>query len=807
MRVPLSWLGEFVTWRGSVGALADRLLMAGLEVDRIEEVGRLDPRVLVGRLAAVEPHPQADRLQVCRVEAGRAGTLTIVSAAPGLAAGRLVAAALPGARLADGTPVAAATLRGIESAGVLCSEAELGLGDDAGRVLELPADAAPGTPLVELPGIADTVLELEVTPNRGDWLSILGIAREVAAVSGVRLRQRPPRVRESDRPAATDVAVEVEAPDLCPRYCARVVRQVRVAPSPLWLRLRLRRAGMRAINGIVDATNHVMIERGQPLHAFDLERLAERRIVVRRARPTERIVTLDGVERGLDADDLVIADGRGPVAIAGVMGGQDSEVTDATRTVVLESAFFAPVAVRRTTRRMALASQAAYRFERRVDPAMVREALDGVAALIARITGGRVAPGVVESDAGTLRRESTVTIRLRTRRAARLLGTAYPRGEVARRLRALGCRCRPSGEALLVTPPTYRGDLRIEEDLIEEIARVGGYDAIPITMPEVTLAEGDPGDARRLTRRLRRLLVAEGLTEMVTLAFTDAETNRRLPGFVGGGLEPLAVRNPLSSETGELRRSPLAGVFRALRLNVAQGASFVGAFEIGKGYGRDGTGVRREPGALTFLLHGAWPPQGAERSGAATDFLDLKGVATNVLAGLGLGEDRVRWQPAGEVPFLHPGQAAVAEVGGDALGVIGALHPEIVHAADLSGEVWVGELDLQKLAHYRPRRVALKPLPRFPAVTRDLAVLVEESFGAGEIVEEIRTLGNPQIESVRLFDCYRGAPVPPGKKSLAYSIAYRAADRTLTDDEVNALHAEVVARLGGKFRLEVRGVS
>jgi phenylalanyl-tRNA synthetase beta chain len=807
MRVPLGWLGEFVTWRSSTGALADRLMMAGIEVDRIEEVGRLDAGVIGGRLVAVEPHPQADRLSVCRVDAGRAGIVTIVSGAPGLVPGEIVAAALPGARLADGKPVAAANLRGVESAGVLCSEAEVGLGDDAGRVLVLPADVAPGTPLVELPGVADTVLELEVTPNRGDWLSILGIAREVAAVSGVRLRQRRPRLRESGRPAATDVEVRVEAPDLCPRYCARIVRNVRVAQSPLWLRLRLRRAGVRAINGIVDATNHLMIERGQPLHAFDLERLAEQRIVVRRARPSERIVTLDGIDRALDPDDLVIADGRGPVALAGVMGGQDSEVTDATRTVLLESAFFAPVSVRRTTRRTGLASQAAYRFERRVDPAMVREALDGAAALVARVAGGRIAPGVVESDAGTLRREGAVTIRLRTRRAARLLGTAYPRGEIARRLRALGCRCRPSGETVLVTPPTYRGDLRIEEDLIEEIARVGGYDAIPVTLPEVTLAGGDAGESRRFARRLRRLLVAEGLTEMVTLSFTDAETNRRLPGLVGGSLEPLAVRNPLSSETGELRRSPLAGLVRALRLNVAQGAAFVGAFEIGKGYGRDAGGVRREPGAVAFLLHGTWPPRGAERSGPATDFLDLKGVAANVLSALGLGEDRVRWQPAGEVPFLHPGQAAVAEVAGEAVGVIGALHPEIVHAADLSGEVWVGELDLQKLAHYLRARVALKPLPRFPAVTRDLAVVVEESFKAGEIVEEIRTLGNPQIESVRLFDCYRGAPIPPGKKSLAYSLAYRAADRTLTDAEVNALHADVVARLGARFELEVRGVS
>jgi phenylalanyl-tRNA synthetase beta chain len=803
VHVPLSWLAEFVTWRGATAALVDRLTMAGLEVEGVEEVGRLDRRIRVGRLTAVEAHAGADRLQVCRVDVGERAPLAVVSAAPGLAAGQLVPVALAGARLPGGRTVETADFRGVASAGLLCSEAELDLGDDASRVLVFDDALAPGTPLVELPGIADSVVSVEVTPNRGDWLSILGVAREIAAVTGARLRHPNPRLRERGAAAAREVSVRVEAPDLCPRYCARVVREVTIEPSPLWLRLRLRRAGMRAVNGVVDATNHVMLERGQPLHAFDLARVAEGRVIVRRAAAGERMTTLDGVERALVSDDLVIADPRGPVALAGVMGGQDSEVAPATRALLLESAWFAPAAVRRTARRTGLQSQASYRFERRVDPAMVREALDCVAALIARLAGGRVAPGVVQQDSGTLGRDAPA-IRLRTARTSALLGTGFPRGEVARRVRAIGARCRPNGQGLLVTPPSWRGDLRIEEDLIEEVARLGGYDSIPVTLPEAAVVSGELGETRRFSRRVRRLLVAAGLTEMVTLSFTDPETNRRLPGFVGRDLVPLAVKNPLSSETGELRRSPLSGLVRALRTNLDLGATFVGAFELGKGYGTDPGGVRREPRAVTVLLAGTRPPEGLGRSAAAVDFFDLKGVLESLLGGLDVDPARVGWRPLGEVGFLHPGKAVLVEVFGAAVGCAGALHPEIAQGCDLPAEVWVAELDFEKLGAYVPRRVAVRPLPRFPAVTRDLAAVVDEAFRAGKIIEEIRALANPQIESVRVFDCYRGAPIPPGRKSLAYSVSYRAADRTLTDDEVNALHAALLERLKTRFHLELR---
>ncbi|HYV56932.1 MAG TPA: phenylalanine--tRNA ligase subunit beta [Candidatus Nitrosopolaris sp.] len=803
MRVPLSWLAEFVSWSGSAADLAERLTMAGFPVEGITEVGRLDPRIRVGRLLAVEPHPDADRLHVCRVDVASAAPAVVVSGAPGLAAGQLVPVAFPGAHLPRGEEVQTVELRGVRSAGALCSEAELGLSDDASRVCLLPEDAVPGRSLVELPGIVDVVLEIEVTPNRGDCLSMLGVAREVAALTGNRLRQRRVRPREAGTPAAEQLRVRVDAPDLCPRYDARLVRGVRPVTSPLWLRLRLGRAGMRAVGAVVDATNYVMLERGQPLHAFDAEHLSGGEIIVRRARAGERIVTLDGVERSLEAADLVIADLRGPVAIAGVMGGGHSEVTPDTRALLLESAVFAPSAVRRTSRRLGIASQAAYRFERRVDPAATVDALDAVAALIARLAGGRVAPGVVEAAAG-LADLAPPTISLRPRRAVSILGTTLTRGEITRRLRALGARCGTGGGTIAVTPPSYRGDLLQEEDLIEEIARVGGYEAIPITLPEAPITHGADTPTRTFVQRVRTLLAGEGLAEMVTVSLTDEVTNERLPGFVGRGLAPIALRNPLSSESSVLRRSPLAGLLRALRLNLDRGAEFVGAFELGKGYGRDADGRACEPQAIAILLHGVWPPCGAERSGPTVDFLHLKGIVSNLLATLGMGDERVAWQPAGEVGFLHPGKSALVVLDGEAVGVAGALHPEIVQACDITGEVWLAELDLARLAHYVPRRVAPRPLPRFPAVTRDIAVIVDEGFRAGEIIEEVRALRDVDIESVRLFDCYRGTPVPSGKKSLAYTIAYRAPDRTLTDDEVNARHAAVLERLNHRFQLELR---
>jgi phenylalanyl-tRNA synthetase beta chain len=622
-------------------------------------------------------------------------------------------------------------------------------------------------------------------------------------VLGVRPRAARPAVRERGAPAGEQVRIRIEAPDLCPRYTARVVRGVTVGPSPFDERLRLRRAGMRPINAVVDATNLVMLEYGQPLHAFDLAHVADGLVVLRRATPGERLRSLDGVERSLSGDDLVIADAHGPIALAGVMGGQGSEVTPATRDLLLESAFFAPAAVRRTSRALGLTSQASYRFERRVDPEGIPVALDAVAGAIARRAGGVVAPGRIEEAPG-LAALAPREIRLRPPRVRALLGLELTPAEMRRRLTALGMTCRREDGVLLVQPPSWRGDLTVEEDLAEELARIGGYDAIPTTLPLVAATGADEGSDRRMVRRVRQLLAAEGLSEMVTLAFVDPETNALVSGLASERLAPVRLANPLSVELSELRRSPLVGLLRALRLNIARGAEFVGAFEVGNAFGCARDGGVRERRQIAGLLYGHWPPRGVERSGPATDFADLKGIVQNLLAGLGIPDEEVAWRPISDAGVLHPGKGARIEAGDGLLGGAGAVHPQVTQALDLAGEVWVFELDFDEVAHYRPRRVGVRGLPRFPAVTRDIAVVVDDVFLAEAILEEVRALGDPLVESASIFDCYRGAPIPEGKKSLAYTIAYRASDRTLTDDEVNAAHDRVRAHLGARFALTLR---
>ena len=642
----------------------------------------------------------------------------------------------------------------------------------------------------------DWLFEIAVTPNRGDCLSLVGIAREVAALTGAVLKAPRAKTAKRDPGSSKRIALRIGDARQCARYSARVVDDVAISPSPAWLRYRLEACGIRAVNNIVDATNYVMLETGQPLHAFDFDRLARKKIIVRSAGEIRKFTTLDGVERELEGDDLLICDDDTPVALAGVMGGLDSEVTAATRAILLESANFAPAVIRRTAKRLGLHSEASHRFERGVDADGTILALDRVASLIHEIAGGSASAGA-DLYPG---RAKPKALRLRQERIERLLGVSVELDQAEKLLRAIGLKTerQTKNRSLRVIVPPSRPDLTREADLIEEVARLRGYDSLPTALPQVQVAAKI--DFRLVwERRLRALLAGEGLSEAINHPFASENSNRNFPGL--WPTDPVAVINPLARENGELRASLIPGLIENLRLNLAHKAEGFHIFHLGKVFGFDG-GEATEHGVVAGLLYGARPRQGL-RAGEEQPmgFLEAKGIVESVLALFRLRET-AGWQRSA-AKFLHPGKAADARVNDTALGYLGEIHPDLAEALGVPPAL-VFELDLEKLLEYAPRRIVTQPLPRFPAVERDVAIVVDREFASQKITGWIHALGEPWIERAEVFDQYLGAPIPDGKKSLAYRISYRAEDKTLTDMEVNEVHRRLVNRLGEVFGAEQR---
>ena len=796
MRVSLNWLRDFVQLNMDTASLCDRLTMSGLEVDAVEELGADIAGVVVGEIVSLQPHPQADRLTACQVRMGAGPAVAVVCGATNMKAGDRVAYAPPGTTLPAGR-VDEREVRGVRSSGMLCSEAELGLSGEASGLMILDHEAPLGERLGVYLGIQDTVVEVAVPPNRGDCLSVLGIARELAALAGLRLHRQRIGVRERGAPAAGAIAVRIDDVSGCRRYAARLVRNLRLGVSPRWMQQRLLAAGLRPINNVVDVTNYVMIERGQPLHAFDYARLPRPEIVVRRAGGSRSFETLDGVCRTLEPDDLLITTGAEPVAIAGVMGGADTEVCPSTSVVLLESAWFEPSRVRRTARRLGLHSEAAFRFERGVDVGGVPVALDRAAALLAQIAAGEVAGGMVDAYPRT---ERAPSIHVRVKRVEEILGSPVTRGEITGTMKALGAgvSAGPRG-ALTVIPPTSRLDLTREIDVIEEVARVRGYDRIAPTMPAVSLDGGVVPERMRCVRELRRLLAAQGMNEAVILSFASPRLNECFRG-IGVKPAPVVIVNPMSRDESQLRLSLIGGLIGVLRQNRSQAASRAALFSVGKVFWQDAGA--REGWRLAGLLAGEVPDEGLGPRRAA-DFTDVKGVVESVLERLRLTE-QATWRPATEAPTFHPGKCAAVVIADEVVGSVGGLHPDLEVEFGTEGATRVFELDLEKVLAYLPPRPVLRELPRFPAVVRDLAIVTEEHFASHQVIRFVRDWGNPLVEHIVLFDQYVGAPIPPGKKSLAYSISYRAADRTLTDDEVNQVHAGLTAALSTALPVELR---
>lgn len=789
MRLPLSWLREWCDPPDDPAGIAERFTMAGLEVEGLTTVGNRLEGVVVAEVREVLPHPAAERLKACMAFDGER-LRPIVCGAANVRPGLRAPLALPGAMLPDGRRIETIELRGVRSEGMLCSAAELGLAEERGALLELDPALAPGMALASALGLPDHLLLFKLTPNRGDCLSVRGLARELASLYGC--AQKSPTIAPVEARSDARLAVSLERGAGCPRYLGRVVEDLDPgAHTPQWMRERLHRAGLRSIHPVVDVTNYVMLELGQPLHAFALERLSGG-IEVRRARPGERLVLLDGREIGLDPDYLVIADAQGPVALAGVMGGEGSRVREGTTAVFLESAFFAPQAVMGRARRLGLSTDAAHRFERGVDPELPRLAMERATALLLSIAGGRPGPIVEASLPEELPRRAP--IRLRRERLARVLGLRVPDAEVERILDALGLRLRADGEGWQATPPSARFDLEREEDLIEEVIRIHGYERLPaLPLSGATPPAHRPeGEVR--PDRLRAFLAARGYAEAICFAFVGEGLLARW----GMDEATVALANPLSAELAVMRPSLLPGLAEVARFNRNRQRERIRLFEIGRSFHPAPEGAPREVERLALLVCGPRHRESWCEDGAAHDFYDLKGDLEALLA---LAGYRASFEAASK-PWLHPGRSAVIVVEGRELGWIGALDPRLASRLDLPEATLACEIELAVFAR-KPLPKAVLP-PRFPSVRRDLAFELDEHLPFAAVERIVREAVGPLLVDLVLFDEYRGRGLGVGRRSLAIGLILQDSSRTLTDDEVDGLVARAVAAMQEKASARLR---
>jgi phenylalanyl-tRNA synthetase beta chain len=801
MRVSLRWLADYVDIDLPPRELAHRLTMAGLAVDSIERIGGDWEGISVGLVTKVDPHPDADRLRLTTVDLGGGEQMTVVCGAPNVAAGQKIAFGRVGARLIDGhsgEPVVltAARIRGVESAGMVCSEKELGISDEHTGILVLADDAPIGTPLEQYLG--DTIFDVAVTPNRADCLSLIGIAREVAALTGKAVREPDIAYPQEGAPIEGKVSVEIADPDLCSRYVATLIEGVRIGPSPAWMQERLVAAGMRPINNIVDITNYVMLEMGQPLHAFDFTRLGGSKIIVRRSRPGELLTTLDGEEHTLIAEMLVIADANVAVALAGVMGGANSEVEEGTTTVLLESANFNAASIRRTSIRLKARSQASGRFDKGLSPELSIIAAKRATKLMVELAGGRAAAGIVDVYP---RRAQTVRIEVPRQRLHTVLGLDLPPAEVSAVLSSLGFACRlEQPDRYIVEAPYWRTDVRIADDVAEEVARIVGYDQLPMTNLRGEVPPAIPQPLRQLRERARDILAAAGMQEVITYPLTTLDTLRQVvSGAVLAEKPPLRVANPMSSEQEYLRTTLRGSILQTLGANLRYEEGEIALFEAARVYLPSGGDLPEEQEHVTGVVGGHREDRWGHPTAEPLDFYDAKGYLQELLRGLGVKAAFIDTEVFG----LVPGRAAEVEVEGQSVGVIGQVHPRVAVAFEIESDAYLFDVAMDRLLPFVGGHRRYEPVSRFPSVAQDIALTVDEGIPAGRIQSIIERA--PLVRQVRLFDVYTGEQVGAGKKSLAFSISYQSPDHTLTDEEVARAQRGIVERLKREVGAALRG--
>ncbi|OUM90949.1 phenylalanine--tRNA ligase subunit beta [Caldibacillus debilis] len=796
MLVSFKWLEDYVSLPVTPEELAEKITRSGIEVDGIHRKGQDFDHLVAGRVLKCERHPNADKLTVCLVDIGEGEPVQIVCGAKNVAPGQGVIVAKPGAKLPNQVKIKKAKFRGVESNGMICSLQELGFEgkvvpkEYAEGIFVLPEDVPPGTEIASLLHLDDPVLELELTANRGDCLSMIGVAYETAAILGGEVRL-PEAEYEPIREKAEDhIRVKVDSPEDCPLYTAKIIRNVKIGPSPLWMQARLMAAGIRPHNNVVDITNYVMLEYGQPLHAFDYDRFGSKEVVVRRAKDGEKLVTLDGVTRTLNENHLVITNGKEPVALAGVMGGADSEVTAETTTVLLESALFAGPVVRRASKDLQLRSESSSRFEKGVDPARVKEAAERAAALMARYASGEVLEGTAEARA---LQADPVKITVDLEKMNAFLGTELTMAEFAGILERLRFPYEQKERTLTVTVPTRRPDITREVDVYEEIARLYGYDLLPGTLPRGPQTPGGLTDYQKKRRIVKYFLEGAGLQEAITYTLTSREKFRL---FSLTATEEIPLSLPMSEEHSVLRQSLLPHLLDAVRYNRARKNENIALYEIGSVFLSRGAGKQPEEREhLAFVLTGLWVDHPWQGERVKADFFTAKGILEQLFAKLGL-KNRIRFVK-GEPEGFHPGQTAEILFDGEAIGVIGKIHPAMEKNWDIK-DVFAAEIILAKLLRAENEPLVYSQVPRFPSVSRDIALVCGKDLSAGELKETIVAAGGKLLTDAKVFDVYEGEKMDADKKSVAFSLTFSDPERTLTDEEIDRALERILRALEEK---------
>ncbi len=802
MKVSISWLKDYIDIQLDAAALADALTMAGLEVDSVSDRYAYLQSVLVARIAEVNPHPNADKLTVCRVETGD-GSRTVVCGAPNVSEGMLAPLALPGTVFPGGNQLEKSVVRGEKSDGMLCSDLELGLGVDGSGIMALEPSLTMGDRLADALGLTDTVLEFDLTPNRPDCLSVIGIAREIAAIQKTQLKYPDYSLKDKNNAIAGLTSVKIEAPDHCPRYSARLVENIEVKPSPFWMQDRLLSVGLRPINNLVDITNYVMMETGQPLHAFDFDQLAQNRIVVRTAQDGDTFVTLDDKERQLNSQMLMICDGEKQVAVGGVMGGVNSEIEDTTRRVLIEGAYFDPVSIRKTSKTLGLSTDASHRFERGVDPEGTVRAVNRAAKLMVELGGGTLIEGIIDEHPQP---QKVNRVSLSTARTHRLLGIHPDAGEIQKLLetidfKVLNITPGPDDQILAVEPPSFRVDISRPEDLMEEVARLSGYNTIPTTFPAMPAEARPPEPNLELRSRLKELMTGFGFTEAITYSFVaeaacdhlrlKAEDPRR---------KLIHILNPLSEDQAVMRTSLATGLIQTAVYNIAQQVKNLRLFEIGKLFLKtDSQQLPLEPEFLAALWTGARQNASWHGREIPCDFYDIKGVAEGLLDALKIDRIRFTAMPEGDCDYTRPGYTAQILAADTPIGRVGEIDSRVREVFDLKQPAFIFELHLDNMRAAMPPAVKSRPIPRFPAIYRDITIIVAREIETQTVLAAVENFSEDLVENLHLFDVFEGEPIAAGKKSVSFRVIYRSSDKTLEDEDVSDLHKSITARLLTQF--------